>query len=212
MNKKVKTLIYIGGFVLLMVVAVLGYNYLAENYTPNPLKVYPGTDNKTQSNEPVDSPTSTPTETNSVEPGNRAEEPVKYLDFTVQDYDGNYVKLSDYIGTPIVLNFWASWCPPCKREMPEFETVYQEMKEEIEFMMVDLTDGQRETTAIGKEYIKSQGFTFPVYFDTNLEGAYAYSVSSIPSTYFIDKDGVVVKNVRGAMNEKDLRKAIELIR
>ena len=66
-------------------------------------------------------------------------------DFTVYDSQGTAVRLSDYRGTPVVLNFWASWCGPCQREMPDFDAVYQQLGEEVQFLMVNVTDGSRET-------------------------------------------------------------------
>jgi thiol-disulfide isomerase/thioredoxin len=122
------------------------------------------------------------------------------------------VKLSDFIGKPVVLNFWASWCPPCKGEMPEFDAVYKEVGEDVAFLMVDLVDGQRETKEKGAEYIKEQGFTFPVYFDVNQDAAATYGIMSIPTTIFIHKDGNVITGVQGAIDAETLRKGIELIK
>lgn len=139
------------------------------------------------------------------------EEDLKAPDFTALDSEGNEVKLSDLVGKPIVLNFWASWCPPCKAEMPEFNKVYEEMGEEVTFLMVDMVDGQRETMEKGKKHIEKNGFTFPVYYDTKQEAAYLYGVASIPTTYFIDKEGNVITGVQGAIDEKNLRKGISII-
>lgn len=132
-------------------------------------------------------------------------------DFTVLDEDGAEVKLSDFLGTPVVLNFWASWCPPCKSEMPEFDKVFQELRDDVAFIMVDLADGQRETVESGKQHVSAQGYSFPVYFDVYGEAAYNYGISSIPTTVFIDKDGYVVTGAIGAINEQTLRTGIGYI-
>jgi thiol-disulfide isomerase/thioredoxin len=140
-----------------------------------------------------------------------ADDRVAAFDFTMQDAQGNTVALSDYIGKPIVLNFWASWCPPCKTEMPDFERVFLEMSGEVHFLMVNLPDGQRETVETAKAYITQEGFTFPVYFDTEQEGAFAYNIRSIPTTLFICREGFIVTGAQGAISESTLRKGIELI-
>ncbi len=136
----------------------------------------------------------------------------KAPDFTIIDSNNNSVKLSDFFGKPIVLNFWASWCPPCKSEMPDFNEVYGDVKGDITFMMVDLVDGQRETVDKGKKYIQEQGFKFPVYYDSKQEAAYAYGIQSIPTTIFIDKDGYIVTGIKSAINKKTLLQGIDYIR
>jgi len=133
-------------------------------------------------------------------------------DFTVYDAQGNAVKLSDFKGKPIVLNFWASWCTPCKSEMPHFNDVYADVKDEVQFMMVDLTDGQRETQAKAQSYVKNQGYDFPVFFDLKQNAAMVYAISSIPSTIFIDSDGNIVESYVGPVDKKTLIKAIDLIK
>ncbi len=133
-------------------------------------------------------------------------------DFTVYDASGKAVRLSDFKGQPVVLNFWASWCPPCKSEMPHFDKVYADVGQDVVFLMVDLVDGQRETQAKGQQYVKEQGFSFPVYFDTKQSAANAYGITSIPTTILIDAAGNAVTGFQGAIDENTLREAIKLIR
>ena len=118
--------------------------------------------------------------------------------------------LSDLAGKPVVLNFWASWCPPCKSEMPEFDSVYQEMGEEVCFMMVNLTDGDRETRASAMKFIEAQGYEFPVYLDTKQDAVVTYGVTSIPTTYFIDKDGFIAARAVGAIDKETLLEGIRM--
>ena len=132
-------------------------------------------------------------------------------DFTVYDIDGNPVKLSDFLGKPVILNFWASWCGPCKAEMPDFEEAYLEYGDTIQFLTVNLTDGRNETVESASEYITQQGYTFPVYYDTALDAAYAYEVNSIPRTYFIDAQGELVYAVTQMITAEQLQAGIDLL-
>ena len=132
-------------------------------------------------------------------------------DFTVEDVDGNAVKLSDFQGKPVVLNFWASWCGPCKAEMPEFEAAYQTYGEEVQFVMVDLVSGRSETKEMGMAVIEEAGYTFPVFFDVNQEASIAYEISAIPMSVFIDAKGEIVMQQVGMMSAEALEQAIQAI-
>lgn len=195
MDKKTKTITLTAAFVLLIAVAAFAYNTLSQRVSP-------------QSNIDVTQDKGQVSQDRQEEEAKKTKAP----DFTVLDADGNTVRLSELFGKPIVLNFWASWCPPCKGEMPEFNKVYGEVGQDITFMMVDLVDGQRETQEKGAQYVKGEGFTFPVYFDTEQEAANKYGISSIPTTIFIDKDGYIVTGAQGAIDEKTLQKGIDLIK
>ena len=132
-------------------------------------------------------------------------------DFIMTDKDGNEVSLSDFRGKPVVLNFWASWCGPCKSEMPEFEEAYKTYGDNVHFLMVNLTDGVQETVETAQSFIDSVGYTFPVYFDTQYGGAMNYGVSSIPVTFFLDAEGHAVAQAVGAMDAATLQTGIDMI-
>lgn len=132
-------------------------------------------------------------------------------DFTVCDKDGNEVHLSDYIGKPVVLNFWASWCGPCKMELPDFQEKYLEHGEEVQFLMINLTDGTRETMDGAAAFVSEQGYTFPVFYDTKSSASAAYGTYSIPVTYFIDSEGYAVGRAVGAIDGETLQRGIAMI-
>ena len=132
-------------------------------------------------------------------------------DFTVYDADGDAHKLSDFRGKPVVLNFWASWSGPCKAEMPAFQEEYEAKGEQVQFLIVNLTDGKRETVETASAYIAQQGYTFPIFFDTASSAANAYGVRSIPTTYFIDAEGNIVAQATGMLSRAKLQQGIALI-
>ena len=137
--------------------------------------------------------------------------PNQALDFTVQDWEGNMVKLSDFFGKPIVLNFWASWCPPCKAELPDFDDACKKYDGEVVFLMVNMTDNQIETVEVAKDFIKTYGYDFPVYFDVDYQAAMVYGVRSIPQTYFINAEGEVVTVATGMISASQLEQRIGMI-
>ena len=127
------------------------------------------------------------------------------MDFTVYDIDRNPVKLSDFFGKPILINFWATWCPPCKSELPDFDRVYADYGEDVVFMMVNMTDGSRDTVESASAFTADNGYSFPVYYDCDLDAAYTYGASSIPMTVLIGADGNIVGGQVGVLTEEQLR-------
>lgn len=205
--KKNKTFILLA---VLLVILIGGagffYNKLSSAYKTDTLtETSQAAENETESEETEDSQTSSE-ETDSDE--NAAE---TAPDFTMTNASGEEVKLSDFFDKPVVLNFWASWCGPCKSEMPHFEDAYQKYGEDINFVIVNLTDGARETVENASDFIEEQGYTFPLYFDTNTEGAVTYGTYSIPVTYFIGADGVPVAQANGALDAATLQKGLDMI-
>ena len=132
-------------------------------------------------------------------------------DFMVYDIGGNQHKLSDFQGKPVILNFWATWCGYCKMEMPDFQEKFETYGEDIHFLMVNMTDGMQETVEKASGYVEEEGFTFPVYYDMDLEAARAYQVSSLPITFFVDAEGNHVAYRRGAVNKELLQAGIDLL-
>lgn len=186
MNKGTKIIIGIAAFALLLMLATLGYNLLSKKYKPQVNTLSSSSQNQA---------------TKETAP-----------DFTVKDTNGNNVSLSDFKGKPVVLNFWASWCPPCKAEMPDYEKMYRQYSAKgVVFMMVNLTDGDRETTATAQKFLKDSHYTFTAYFDTKYSASDAYSISSIPDSIFIDKGGNIVNTYEGMIDAATMKKNIEAI-
>jgi thiol-disulfide isomerase/thioredoxin len=131
-------------------------------------------------------------------------------DFVVYDENLNKVKLSDYIGKPVVVNFWASWCPHCKAEMPLFNEISSKYnQDELVVLMVNMTDGQRETVDIAKKFISDKKYKMKVLFDKDGNAAMNYNIESIPRTLFIDKDGNIIKDYSGEISKVELDNQIK---
>ena len=139
------------------------------------------------------------------------ESTIKAADFTVYDTGGNAVSLSDMTGKPVIVNFWTTWCKYCVEELPLFDRYAADYKDRINFMMVDLTDGNLETEEKALAFVQNAGYDFPLYFDTDESASNVYRVMNIPMTLLIDKNGNLYKVHTGLMNEETLKQYIEIL-
>jgi Peroxiredoxin len=129
-------------------------------------------------------------------------------DFELQDINGKTMKLSSFRGKKVIVNFWASWCPPCRLEMPEIEKYYTQNKNTgIEILAVNLTTAEKSQAAV-TSFVKADGITFPVLLDKNGDAAHLYDISSIPASFILDSRGVIQEKVVGPMTYESMQKIL----
>ncbi|MBM7691390.1 peroxiredoxin [Peribacillus deserti] len=128
-------------------------------------------------------------------------------DFELKTLEGKSVKLSDYRGKKVMLNFWATWCPPCKKEIPEMEEYSKQMADDQVILAVNM-----DPAADVKGFAAKMGMTFPILLDSENEVNTTYKVISIPTTYFIDSNGVIKKKILGAMTKKDMTEQMNALK
>ncbi|MGI6188792.1 MAG: TlpA family protein disulfide reductase [Clostridiales bacterium] len=142
------------------------------------------------------------------------------LDFEAVDLNGNKVKLSDYEGSIVFLNFWGTWCPPCRREMPHMEQFYKEYKEKGVVLLavsptsVELRGGKdaEEAEKRVRDFIESNGYTFPVLLDKDDQAWAIYQQSGVPVNYVIDRDGIIRYLKIGAfLNKEEMERFVKAV-
>lgn len=188
--------------VAVIVVAAVAYNVLAPGAAPESLQ----TTGATTEREGGDSGTTDGSEAGA---GNEGKSDAPAFDMTTPE--GATVSLADLKGKPIVLNFWASTCGPCKMEMPEFQAAFEQYGDRLQFVMVNVPDFNGETRERALQLVADSGYTFPVYFDDTMQGQVLYGITSIPQTYFINADGTVEAYASGAIDASVLERGIEMV-
>ena len=122
------------------------------------------------------------------------------LNFTLPLLSGGNAALSSYKGKVVILNFWATWCPPCRAEMPSMETLYKRLKSQgLEMLAVDIGEDQ----AVVQQFIKNNNYTFPVLLDKDAKVSTQYGVSAIPTTYILDREGKIISMIVGSIQWDD---------
>lgn len=130
-------------------------------------------------------------------------------DFMLSTLDGETYTLSELKGSAVLVNMWATWCPPCRAEMPAIESMYREYKDRG-FVVLAVNNTFQDNIADIPAFAFEHALTFPILLDTNGDAARAYQVRSLPSSYFINRQGVITEVVIGGpMSEALLRARIE---
>ena len=131
----------------------------------------------------------------------------KAPDFNLKDQYGVTHSLENYKGKVIFLNFWATWCPPCKKEMPDVESIYKEYEENKKDVVILGVNSEKENEA--KKFLKDKGYTFPTLIDENLEVMRKYFIQAFPTSFVIDKEGNVYGYVMGGLTKEQIKQVIE---
>ena len=112
-------------------------------------------------------------------------------------------------GRPLVVNFWATWCPYCIQEMPDFQEIYDEYSDRVSFAFVNIADGQRETVADAQAYLEDNGLTLPAYYDTEMDALIAYNATNLPTTAIVDAAGAIIDVSPGRIDPAELRATLD---
>lgn len=152
------------------------------------------------------------TEKEAAQPEDKNKDLVPAPDFTLTDQYGNEHTLSDYKGKIVFLNFWATWCPPCRAEMPDIQKLYEEYSaledSDVEILAVAFPNYGDEKDVEGvKEFLDENGYTYPVLMDEGASLMLPYYITAYPTTFIIDKEGYVLGYIPGSMT-KDIMEAV----
>ncbi|MEJ9281263.1 TlpA disulfide reductase family protein [Ureibacillus thermosphaericus] len=132
-------------------------------------------------------------------------------EFTLTDLSGADVKLSDFKGKIVILNFWATWCPPCREEMPAMQKFYEQNKENgIEIVAVNLTNIDNGVQAV-ESFVQDYGLTFPILLDKDGVVGNTYGILTLPTSYILDPKGGVIQKIIGPMNEQMMTEIVNSI-
>lgn len=129
-------------------------------------------------------------------------------DFELETLDGGEAKLSDFKGQKVIVNFWATWCPPCRAEMPDFEDAYVE--DDLEILAVNLTESEANEGRV-QDFIDELELTFPILMDRKSDISEMFNVMTYPTTYIVDSEGMIQFRAYGAINSDIIERELAMI-
>ncbi|MDZ5254087.1 cytochrome c biogenesis protein/redoxin [Clostridium sp. LIBA-8841] len=199
--KKVSGIFIIIAGLIMLIGGVRNVNKEAKIYNENQTtKAESTNENKDESN-------------NENKKGESEQQKIAPIDFTLYDQYGNKHTLSEYKGKTVFINFWATWCPPCRGEMPHIEELYKEYnKNQDDVVILGVASpnvGREGSENYIKDFLSKEGYSFPVVFDENGSMVYQYGINAFPSTFIINKEGYITKYIPGAMNKETMKNLIE---
>ncbi len=130
-------------------------------------------------------------------------------DFTLEDLEGNEVSLKDYRGKIVLVNFWATWCPPCRKEMPDLDKIYLENKDD-DFVVLAVNGGEAAKDV--KKFIDDNGYSFPVLLDKDVSVGMNYNVAFIPTSFMVNKEGKISAIKSGIMSYAEAKEMLEHVK
>ena len=186
MKDNIKVMIYFTIFIVFMILATVGYNKLSKMKSKEILESY-------ESQEVINN------------------KKTKLPDFELYLENGDKISSKDLIGKPLVINVWTSWCGYCDIEMPYFNELYLKEKNNITFVMINVT-GDRDSKEAAKKYITQRGYSFNIYYDLYLDAISSLDILSYPTTIFVDSDGYIESTIIGMITKETLQNKINKLK
>lgn len=181
-----------------LIIGLSGYLFWS-GLTTSDQKVY--AEDQANTNNPTQAETTPENNTTGILPGLFAP------DFTLENLSGEQVSLSNYQGKYVLLNFWAIWCPPCKAEMPDFNRFYQENKDQIVILGVELGSKKQDV----QKFIQNGQYVYPVLLDLDKEIGELYRITAVPTTFILNPQGQIIHVIKGALNYEILEQIRQIL-
>lgn len=202
MNKKKKTVFIFGVCVLAMCSGLIILNYISKSEKKSEI-------NSEEKLVPESLDHIPPGIIDNVAPDAEQKFKAEMKSFEAHDENGNEVDISSYRGEYLILNFWSSTCDECTDELPYFEEAIKKYEGQVNFLNINIADGNTETKYTALQYLKDNNINISTVFDDHYDARISYKVTSLPRTIFIDKNGLIQKDIKFALNEETLEAQIQ---